>query len=85
AAYLRRDGERVVLVVANLGATPLSDVAISSAERVLPAGRYTPRSLLGAPPASRLLIGSHGRIRGYVPVRSLGGRELYAFELTSGR
>jgi alpha-amylase len=85
ATYLRRDGERVVLVVANLGATTLADVAISSGERVLPAGRYRPASLLGGPSAAPLLVGSHGRIRSYVPVRSLGGREVYLFELSSGR
>jgi alpha-amylase len=82
AAHLRRDGERLVLVVANLGATPLSDVAIESAERVLPAGRYAPRSLLGAPQASPLVVGSQGRIRSYVPVRSLGAMEVYLFDLS---
>jgi alpha-amylase len=80
AAYLRREGERVVLVLANLGATAVSDVAISSAERVLPAGRYAP-----GPPATPLLVGSHGRIQGYVPMRSLGGREVYVFEIVRNR
>jgi alpha-amylase len=82
AAYLRRDGERVVLVVANLGATTLADVAISSDARVLAAGRYAPTSLLGGPPAARLVVGSHGRIGSYVPVRALGGREVYVFEIS---
>jgi glycosidase len=82
AAYLRREEERVVLVVANLGAAAVSDVAISSEERVLPAGRYVPANLLARPPAARLLVGSDGRIRGYVPVRSLGGREVYVFEVS---
>jgi alpha-amylase len=86
AAYLRRDGDdRVVLVVANLGPAALSDVAISSEQRMLPAGRYLPASLLGGPPAARLLVGSHGRIRSYVPVRSLGGREVYVFGVSTRR
>jgi alpha-amylase len=85
AAYLRREGERVVLVVANLGATAVSDVAISSAERVLPAGRYVPANLLGGPPAARLIVGSHGRISGYVPMRSLGGKEVYVFDISASR
>jgi alpha-amylase len=82
AAYLRREGERVVLVVANLGATAVAEVAISSAEGVLPAGQYTPASLLGGPTAARLLVGSHGRVRGYVPVRVLAGREVCVFEIS---
>jgi alpha-amylase len=82
AAYLRREGGQVVLVVANLGATAVADVAISSEERVLPAGRHTPASLLGGPPAARLLVGSDGRIRGYVPVRPLGGREVSVLEIS---
>jgi alpha-amylase len=85
AAYLRREGERVVLVVANLGAAPLADVAVSSAEQVLPAGQYSSSSLLGDHTAARLFVGSHGRIRSYVPVRSLGGREVYVFEISSRR
>ena len=82
AAYLRREGERVVLVVANLGVTALPDVSVSSDQRVLPAGRYTLVSLLGGSPAARLLVGSHGRIGGYVPVRSLGPRDVYVFEVS---
>jgi alpha-amylase len=85
AAYLRREGGQVVLVVANLGATPLSAVSVSSDQSVLPAGQYTPMNLLSGPVAERLLVGSHGRIQGYVPVSSLGGREVYVFEISTGR
>ena len=82
AAYLRRDGQRVVLAVANLGATALTNVAISTDGRVLPAGRHTLTSLLGGSPAEPLRVGSQGRISGYTPVRSLGGREVYVFEVS---
>jgi glycosidase len=85
AAYVRRAGERVVLVVANLGATPLVDVVLSSAEGVLPAGRYTPKSLLDAPRAASLRVGQDGRIKGYVPVRSLGPMQSYLFEVPERR
>jgi alpha-amylase len=81
AAYLRREGERVVLVVANLGATAVADVAISSEGRVLPPGRFIPANLLGGPPARRLLVGSHGEIRRYVPVSSLGARDVHVFAI----
>ncbi|MGH2829574.1 MAG: hypothetical protein ACRDJM_03730, partial [Actinomycetota bacterium] len=86
AAYLRREGARAVLVVANLGTVPLADVTLSSTERVLPAGRYALKNLLGGPPAAPLLVGADGGIRGYVPVPSLGTMEVYVFELiTTGR
>ena len=84
AAYLRRDGTRAVLVVANLGVAPLSGVSLSSDARALPAGRYAPKSLLGSPPAAPLRIGPDGRIRGYVPLRSLGPMESYLFHLAAG-
>lgn len=84
AAYLRREGDRAVLVVANLGATSRSGVTISSPERVLSAGRYRLSSLLASPPAAPLRIGSDGRIRGYAPVPVLGPLETYLFEVSSG-
>jgi alpha-amylase len=85
AAYLRRAGARVVLVLANLGGAARADVAITSAERVLPAGRYTLANLLGSSSTARLLVRSDGRIQGYVPIRSLGGLEVLVFEVTAGQ
>lgn len=85
AAYLRRDGDRAVLVVANLGTTPLSGIALSSAERVLPAGRYAPASLLGGPAGAALRVGADGRIRGYVPRPRLGPMETHLLDLAPGR
>jgi alpha-amylase len=85
AAYLRRDGEHVVLVVANLGTTPLAGVTIASADRVLPAGRYTLNNLLGGAAGRPLQVGSNGRIQRHVPVASLGAMEIYVLELVRGR
>ena len=82
AAYLRRDGDSVALVVANLGAAPLDRVALSSAGRVLPARRYTPIMLLGAAVPAPLRVGSDGRIRGYVPFARLAPMEAYIVDLT---
>ncbi len=81
AAYLRRDGGRAVLVVANLGAVPLTGVTVSSGGRVLVPGRYEVESLLGGPRRAPLTVGGNGRIDGYVPVRSLGPLESRVFEL----
>ena len=84
AAYLRRAGDRVVLVVVNLSATPLAGVTLSSTQRVLPAGLYAARGLLSSTAAAPLRVGSDGHITGYVPVRRLAPTQSYLFEL-SGR
>jgi alpha-amylase len=70
AAYLRRteDGKHAVLVVANLGATAVSRLAIASTGSVLAPGRYSARNLLGGSPGAALQVSRDGRIRGYVPV-----------------
>ena len=85
AAYLRREGERAVLVVANLGQVPLTGVTLSSEGPVLPAGRYAPKSVLGAsgPSAAPLVIASDGHIHGYVALRSLPPTAGYLFELVA--
>jgi glycosidase len=81
AAYLRRDGGRAVLVVANLGTAPVSAVSLSSASAVLPAGRYSARSLIGGPDGTVLQVGVDGRLRGYVPTASLASLESRIFDL----
>lgn len=83
AAYVRREGDRAVLVVANLGTTPLSGVMLSSQNRILPAGLYAPNELLGGPSAASLRVRSDGRILGYVPVRSLAPMQSYLFEISA--
>jgi len=77
AAYLRVGGGRTVLVVANLGTTPLAGVTLSSTRGVLPAGRY--RSA-----AKPLRVGRDGQIKGYVPVGSLRPKQSYVFALSAG-
>src|SRR5260370_26429655 len=69
AAYLRRAGGQVVLVVANLGDAPASRVAISSPAGALPAGRYTLRSPLGGPNRHALPVGGGAQGKGYGPPR----------------
>ena len=81
ATYVRRAGDHVVLVVANLGAAPASGVSISSGEGVLPPGRYTARNLLGGPNGRTLQVHADGRIREYVPVATIGPRESLVLDL----
>jgi len=73
-AYLRRAGDHAVLVVANLGDSQVSGVAIASGEGVLPPGRYAPRNLLGGPDGAPLEVTRDGQVRGYVPVPGPIGR-----------
>lgn len=81
-AYLRRDGDRAALIVANLGTTSLSGVAIASEAQALPPGRYEPGSLLGGRAAAPLVVTGAGRIAGYVPLRSLGPLETHVFDVS---
>jgi alpha-amylase len=82
AAYLRRAGERAVLVVANLGASSVSGVSIGSAPGVLQPGRYRPRSLVGGPAGAPLEVTLDGRIQNYVPVPgALGSRASLVLDL----
>jgi len=83
AAYVRRDGNRAVLVVANLGATPLRGVALSSAEMILPAGRYAITNLLNSRGAGTVRIGANGRLSSFVAVPTLAPLEAHVFELAA--
>ena len=82
AAYVRRDRDRVVLVVANVGTTPAADVALTSPGAALPPGRYAARRLLEPGAAANLVVAADGRIRGYVPVTTIGPIEAWILELT---
>jgi glycosidase len=81
AAYLRRSGDDVALVVANLGTASLAGVALSSDAEVLPRGRYEPETLFGEGKAAVLEVGRDGRMDGYVPLSLLEPLQAYVFEL----
>jgi glycosidase len=86
AAYLRRDGARTVLVVANLARSPRAGVTVGSSAGALPAGRYTARDLLSPTSAAPLDVGADGRIGAYTPIATLDPQRAYLLELTpSGR
>lgn len=83
AAFVRREGDRAVLVVANLGTAPLSGVTLSSDRGVLARGDYAPGDLLGGPRAAGLTVGADGRVQGYVPLRTLAPMEIHVFDLAT--
>jgi glycosidase len=82
AAFLRRDGQRAVLVVANLATTPRAGVTVSSGDGALRGARYATRDLLGDPATPALVVESDGRIRAFVPRATLEARRTYVLELT---
>lgn len=81
AAYIRKDASRPVLVIANLGATPVSGVALSALDGTLRPGRYSARGLLEPAGAARLHVTSTGRFTGYVPVPTLAPHQVHVLQL----
>jgi glycosidase len=80
AAYLRRHGNRTVLVVSNLSTTATT-ITLSSPGAVLPAGRYVPRTLVGEQIAGPLTIGPDGHIRSFALLRPVGAMSSHVVEL----
>ena len=81
AAFARRDGDHVVLVLANLSSATVGNVSLVSAVGALPTGRWRVRSLLGGDRPKSLRIGPDGRVDGYIPLPRLGPAEFHLFEL----
>jgi glycosidase len=81
-AYLRRAGDKAVLVVANLGATDVTGVSLHSGKDAIPSGRYAAQGLLGTQNGAPLVVGHDGQLLGYVPLTGrLGPRESAVFDL----
>jgi alpha-amylase len=82
AAFLRRHDDQTVLVVANLGTTPLSGVTLSSE-----AGGLTEvgggNSLFGGADPAPLTVGADGRIQGYTPFPTLAPQQIYVIDITN--
>ena len=81
-AYLRRDRDRVVLVVANVGKTAAKDVTLTSPDAALPPGTYTAERLLQPGGATTLVVAAERRIRDYVPVTTIAPLETWILELS---
>jgi alpha-amylase len=85
SAYLRRDGRRVVLVLANLGSSPLANVAVTMPAGALTAGRYTARDLIRGGVGARLSTDAQGATTAWVPIPTLAPMQSYLLELAPVR
>jgi glycosidase len=82
AAYIRRSGDHAVLVVANLGATPVTAPSLSSSVAALAKGGYEVVDLLGRGAFAVLHTEQDGQISGYAPVAAeLGPHETLVLDL----
>jgi glycosidase len=80
--YLRRAGDKAVLVVANLGAAAVTGVSVNSGKDAMPPGSYAAQGLLGAQNGATLVVGPDGQLLGYVPLTGpLGPRASVVFDL----
>lgn len=78
AAFVRRAGERAVLVVANLGASAAAAPRLHVGGTVLPAGEWRPRDVLSG--ARAAAIRTDGR-DAYVPVARLAPLQVLVLDL----
>jgi glycosidase len=81
-AFVRRDGNRVALVLANLGTEALANVLLRADSGTIPAGEYAPESLFGGGMAAPLEVEADGSFRGYVPLEVVAPLRVYVFDLT---
>jgi glycosidase len=83
-AYLRRDGARMVLVLANLGTRPQEGVRIGLAPFALRPGVYSTRDLLGGGTGA-FSLGNGAAPVPWVPVQRLAPMTTYVLELRRAR
>ena len=84
AAYLRREGRQVVMVVANLGAAAVGGVTVDSDEYILAAGTYGLHGLLRGAAGRLLTISEDGRVKAFAPIGVLAGETAYVFAVMGG-
>ncbi|HEX2780568.1 MAG TPA: alpha-amylase family glycosyl hydrolase [Gemmatimonadaceae bacterium] len=82
AAWLRRDGNSVALVLANLGTRPAKGVTLSAPPGSLPPGVHQLRALLGpATGGTAVRVAADGSIERWRPLGTLAPRQGYLFDL----
>ena len=81
-AYLRRDGSRAVLVVANLGGAASGSVTLASPPGALRPGAYGVRDLMTDDAGPTLRVGPDGRIAGFTVAAGIAPRGSLLLSLT---
>jgi alpha-amylase len=84
-AYVRRDRERAVMVVVNLGRTFAERTNFSSSGAVLAPGEYVASALLGGKRVANVTVERDGRIRNYAPRATISPLERFVVELRPRR
>jgi glycosidase len=84
AAFVRREGDRAVLVVANLGAARAHGVTLSSEAGALPAGA-APVNIFGARRATQYTVGADGSLSRYIPYPTLAPMEIQILDFGAAR
>jgi glycosidase len=84
-AYVRRAGEQLVLVVANLGDVAVNGLAISTADHTLPPGAYTARDVLSGAMLATVTVDATGAMRAYSPRAVMSAQEALVLALTRVR
>jgi len=82
AAYLRRKGNRNVVIVANLGTSRVSGLSLRSDAGVLARGTYSARSLSGGSTNTTLRVDDGGGITAWIPVPSLDALTVHIIEIS---
>ena len=80
-AYLRREGSRTALIIANLGDRAIDGPKLSSRDGTLPVGRYRPHAALGRAGAPSLPVAGNGRIDNWAPVATMEPLSAVVLEL----
>ena len=80
-AWLRRDGEGLMLFVGNLADTVTAGTALDGAHRALRAGTYDARDLLTGRAAASVAVSEDGRIERYVPFAEMSAKDFVLLEL----
>jgi glycosidase len=79
--YVRRDRERAVMVLVNLGRTFAQRTNFSSSGAVLAPGEYVASTLLGGKRVANVTVERDGRIRNYAPMATISPLERLVVEL----
>jgi glycosidase len=82
AAYLRRKDNRYAVIVANLTATRMNGIALSSAKLALPAGRYVAKGVLGNSGQAPLIVDQSGAISNWIPLPSVDALAVNIFDIS---